>query len=204
MTLAPLLAVLVATGGAPLAAPPAAATPGANGAEELSSPRAAARSYLTALLAGDAEGALAMVAPCSDDAKKAVAGSARIYGALRRLDSSLGIALASSRTDEADRLALQLQRVDTAWLVVSGDRAALHFAAGQPMVMRRTEAGWRVWVRERAPGQPSGEELFRLGKAYDSAAREVSEGLAAGGVSKLLDGVKRASALAVDRELVAL
>jgi len=55
------------------------------------------------------------------------------------------------------------------------------------MVMRRTEAGWRVWVRERAPGQPSGEELFRLGNAYDSAAREVSEGLAAGGVSKLLD-----------------
>jgi len=92
-----------------------------NGAEELSNPRAAARSYLTALLAGDAEGALAMVAPCSDDAKKAVAGSARIYGALRRLDGSLGIALASSRTDEADRLALQLQRVDTAWLVVSGD-----------------------------------------------------------------------------------
>jgi hypothetical protein len=204
MTLATVLAVLIATGGVPLASPPPSATLAVTGADDLSSPRAAARSYLTALLAGDAEAALAMVAPCSDDARKAVAGSARIYGALRRLDRSLGIALASTQSGESDRLTLQLQRVDTAWLVVSGDRAVLRFAFGEPMVLRRTESGWRVWVRERAPGQPSGDELFRLGKAFDSAAREVSDGLAGGGVAKLLDGVKRASANAVDRELVAL
>ena len=189
MTLATVLAVAVAAGG------PAPA-------DELSSPRAAARTYLAALVTGDAEGALAMVAPCSDDARKAVAGSARIYGALRRLDRSAAVALASG--SEVDRVALQLQRVDTAWVVVAGDRAVLRFAVGEPMVMRRTEAGWRVWVRERAPGQPSGDELLRLGRAYDGAARELSEGLAAGSVSTLLDGVKRASAGAVDRELIAL
>jgi len=173
--------------------------------DDLSTPRGAARSYLTALLAGDAEGALAMVASCSEDARKAVAGSAAIYGALRRLDRSIAVALDAGRAaDAGDRLALQLQRVDTAWLVVAEDRAVLRFAVGEPMVLRRTESGWRVWVKERAPGQPSGDELFRLGKAFDGAAREVSDGLAGGAISKLLEGVRRASAVAVDRELVAL
>lgn len=194
MTLVTVLGIVLATGGVQ---PPDAG--------ELSTPRGAARSYLTALLAGDAEGALAMVAPCSEDAKKAVAGSAAIYGALRRLDRSISVALDAGRgAESSDRLALQLQRVDTAWLVVAGDRAVLRFAVGDPMVLRRTEAGWRIWPKERAPGEPSGDELFRLGRAFDGAAREVADGLAVGGVARLLEGVKRASASAVDRELVAL
>ncbi|MFT3916626.1 MAG: hypothetical protein QM704_21870 [Anaeromyxobacteraceae bacterium] len=192
MTFVTVLAVVLATGGVQ---PPDAG--------ELSTPRGAARSYLTALLAGDAEGALAMVAPCSEDARKAVAGSAAIYGALRRLDRSLSVAL-DAGAEPSDRLALQLQRVDTAWLVVAGDRAVLRFAVGEPMVLRRTEAGWRIWPKERAPGEPSGDELFRLGRAFAGAAREVADGLAGGGVARLLEGVKRASASAVDRAIVAL
>jgi hypothetical protein len=195
MTFAALLSIALLTGGTPAAAEEAGGA----------SPRGAARAYLFALLQGDGAGALAMVAPCSDDTRKAVAGSAAIYGALRRLNRSVDVAIAGGRHAEGtNNMALQLQRVDTAWLVVSGDRAVLRFAVGDPVVLRRTDAGWRVWVRERGPGVPSGEELFRLGRSFETAADEVAAGLRAGSVSRLLEGVTRASRLAVDREIVAL
>ena len=195
MTFATLLTLALATGGMP---------PASTGAE-LASPRGAARNYLFALLQGDAEGALAMVASCSEDSRKAVAGSAAIYGALRRLNRSVELGLPPGRTSGAsDQLTLQLQRVDTAWLVVVDDRAVLRFAVGEPIVLRRTEAGWKVWVKERGAGVPSGDELLRLGKAFETAAREVVAGRQAGAVARLLEGLTRASDLAVDREIVAL
>jgi hypothetical protein len=193
MTFATLLTIALATGGMPASDPGDA------------SPRGAARTYLFALLQGDADAALSMVAPCSDDARKAVAGSAAIYGALHRLNRSVDIALASGgRADASNKLALQLQRVDTAWLVVNGDRAVLRFAVGEPVVLRRTGAGWRVWVKEREPGMPSGDELLRLGKSFSEAASEVASGLQGGAISQLLEGATRASKLAVDRQIVAL
>jgi len=197
MTFATLLTLALATGGLP----PGNTTTGADPA----SPRGAARTYLFALLQGDAEAALAMVAPCSEDARKAVAGSAAIYGALRRLHRSAEIGLASSRpSGSADNLSLQLQRVDTAWLVVVDDRAVLRFAVGEPIVLRRTEAGWKVWAKERGAGLPSGDELLRMGKAFETAARDATAGRQSGAVSRLLEGLTRASDLAVDREIVAL
>jgi hypothetical protein len=182
-----------------------AASPTPSADADLASPRGAAKAYLSALLAGDADGALAMVAPCSEDARQAVAGSAAIYGALRRLHRTLDGAVPGVRpADGADEQRLQLQRVDTAWLVWNGGRAELRFATGEPVLLRHTADGWRVEVRDRRAGGLSGADLLRLGRAFERAAGDAAAGLQGGAVSALLDGVVRARALAVEAQVVAL
>jgi len=193
MTLAPLLTIVLAVGGSQPTD------------VDDSTPRGAAKAYLSALIEGDAQGALSMVAPCSEDARKAVAGSAAIYGALRRLNRSLDAAMAGLRpAGEPDRIQLQLQRVDTAWLVWSGGRAELRFATGEPVQLRHTPDGWRVEVRERRAGTISGADLLRLGRNFERAALEASSGLQGTAVSSLLEGIVRLRPMAVDAAVVAL
>jgi hypothetical protein len=152
-------------------------------APEAEAPRAAARAYFEALVAGDAERALALVDAPSDADRMVVRASAAMERGLARLED-----VAVSRFGERGHLGLPahqrrfLAAVDAATVEITGERAAVRPEGGKPVFLRRAGGAWKVL----SPAERlTGEERKALEEALartEAATKDVAERIRAGAV----------------------
>jgi len=166
---------------APLLAALAAGEPAAGAGDPAAGPRAAARAYVDALLRGDADAALALVADPTDADRVAVRASAASEDALRRVE-----AVATSRLGAdlgvAARHARLRAAVDGAKVEVDGDRAVLRPQGERPFRLRRVGGAWKL---ESPAERLTGEEQRALRRAVDeteAAARDLAERIRASAI----------------------
>jgi hypothetical protein len=171
-------------------------TPG--GAAE--SPRSVARAYFEALMRGDADAALALVADPSEADRLAVRASAASERALLDVEE-----LAVSRFGERGRLGVaarqrrMLAAVERAPEQVQGDRAVLRPEGERPLHLRRVAGRWRV---EAPAGRLTAEErkaLQDLMRTTEDAAHDLARRIRANAV-KTADEVRETLRRLIGRE----
>lgn len=140
------------------------------------SPRSAARAYFQALMRGDADAALALVADPSEADRLAVSASAASERALNGLED-----LVVSRFGDrgglgvATRQRRMLAALERAPEEVNGDRAVLRPKGERPVHLRRVAGGWKI---EAPAGRLTAEErkaLRELVRTTEDAAHDLAQ-----------------------------
>jgi hypothetical protein len=145
-------------------------------ADGAAAPRAVARAYFEALIRGEAEAALAMVASPTELDRVAVRASAASESALRYVESvATGQFGAQGDLGVAARHARLLAALDRAPAEVRGDRAVLRPEGERPIHLQRVGGAWKI----AAPGERlTGEERKALERALDeteTAAKDLAD-----------------------------
>jgi ketosteroid isomerase-like protein len=143
--------------------------------------RATARAYFEAILRGDADAALALVAEPSEADRIAVRASAASEHGLRRVEE-----LALSRFGEHGDLGIAarhrrlLAAIDGAPVEVNGDRAVVRPPGERPLRLRRAGGAWKV---ESPADRLSGDERKALERALrrtEEATKDLAERIRSG------------------------
>jgi hypothetical protein len=151
-------------------------------------PRATARAYFGAIIRGDADAALALVAePAEGDRFVVRAGAASEHG-LRRVEE-----LAVSRFGERGDLGIAARHrrliaaIDSAPLEVIGDRAVLRPTGERPVRLRRAEGIWKI---ESPADRLTGGERKALDQALErteEATKDLGERIRSGALKSAKD-----------------
>jgi hypothetical protein len=151
-------------------------------------PRATARAYFEAIIRGDADAALALVAEPTEEDRLVVRAAAASEHGLRRVEE-----LAVSRFGERGELGIAARHRrlvaanDKAPLEVSGDRAVLRPSGERPVRLRRVGGTWKI--ESPADRLTSGERkaLDRALKRTEEATKDLGERIRSGALKSAKD-----------------
>jgi hypothetical protein len=146
-------------------------------------PRAAARKYFEAILRGDADAALALVAHPSEADRVVVRARAASEEGLKRVED-LAMSRFGSRGDLgiSARSRRMLDAIEHGRVEVNGDRAVVHPNGERPVRLRRMDGAWKL---ESPADQLTGEEGKALQKTLqksEEAAKDLGEHIRSGAV----------------------
>ena len=151
-------------------------------------PRATAHAYFEAIIRGDADAALALVAEPTDGDRFVVRASAASEHGLRRVEE-LAVSRFGARADLgiAARHGRLVAAIDKASLKVNGDRAVLRPTGERPVRLRRVEGIWKI--ESPADRLTGGERkaLDQVFKRTEEATKDLGERLRSGALKSAKD-----------------
>ena len=165
----------------------------ANGAD---APRAAARAYFSAILRGDVDAALRLVAEPSDADRLTVRASAASERGLARLEE-LATSQFGARGDLgiAARHRKLLSAIDGAPVELNGDRAVLRPSGERPVRLRRVAGEWKVESPAERLTREEAKQLDEALRRTEETTRDLGERIRSGALDTadaLRDALRKA------------